>query len=208
MRQASLVLALAIAGCGSSAPASDAGTVPDAVAPSDAPASDVVMVELDTTTGPVVIEVHRSWAPNGVARFLELVESGYYDGNAFFRVVPGFMVQFGISGDPAVSSMWSTRTIPDDPVVGSNTRGVVSFAQTSAPNSRTTQLFISYADNSFLDPMGFAPIGRVVSGMDAIDAINAEYGEMPQQSRILAEGDAYLDATFPNLDAITTARAR
>ncbi len=167
--------------------------------------SGVYTVELATTAGPVVLEVHPEWAPNGAARFAELIEARFYEGATFFRVVPDFVVQFGISGDPSVNATWRSSTITDDPVVESNTRGMVTFAQTAAPNSRTTQLFVNYGDNSFLDSMGFAPFARVTSGMENVDAINAEYGELPDQSRIQAEGDAYLDAQFPNLDRITAA---
>jgi peptidyl-prolyl cis-trans isomerase A (cyclophilin A) len=181
---------------------SDAGPRPDG---GELP-GDVFRVEVMSTAGPFVIELDRAAAPNGVDRFRELVEAEYFDGCRFFRVLPGFVVQFGMNGDPAVNAMWDDRTIPDDPVVGSNTRGTVTFAATSAPNSRTTQLFINFGDNSRLDSMGFAPIGRVISGMEAVDAINAEYGELPQQGRIAAEGNAYLDANFPNLDSIETAR--
>ena len=170
--------------------------------------SSVYTVELATTAGPVVLEVHPEWAPNGAARFAELIEARFYEGATFFRVVPGFVVQFGISGDPSVNATWRTNSITDDPVLESNTRGMVTFAQTSSPNSRTTQLFINFGDNSFLDSMGFAPFARVTSGMENVDAINAEYGELPDQSRIQTEGDAYLDAQFPNLDRITSACLR
>lgn len=169
---------------------------------------DVFEVEFETTAGTFVVQATRAWSPNGVDRFHELVSSGYYDGNKFFRVVPGFVVQFGISGDPAVSATWRDRRIPDDPVVMSNLPYTVSYAKPGSPDSRTTQLFINYADNSALDAMGFSTIGIVTSGTEAVDAINPEYGQTPDQGRIHAEGDAYLDAAFPNLDGIVTARIR
>ena len=206
----------AIAGCGNDTTRGtsdggpgggvDAGTAADSGGSSDGGASgDTYQVQFETSGGTFVVEVHRSWAPNGADRFRELVTSGFYDQCRFFRVVPGFMVQFGISGDPATSAMWSSRSIPDDPVMQSNTRAYVSYAQTAAPNSRTTQLFINFGDNSFLDAMRFAPFGIVTSGMEVVDAIDSEYGEMPMQSRIQSEGNTYLDASFPNLDYVVHA---
>jgi cyclophilin family peptidyl-prolyl cis-trans isomerase len=142
----------------------DTGASGDDGGGTDAPAGgDVFNVEFVTTAGTFVVEADRALAPNGVDRFRELVEAQYYDDCRFFRVVPGFVVQFGMNGDPDVNAMWDRRTIPDDPVVGSNTRGTVTFAATSAPNSRTTQLFINYGNNTFLNSMGFAPIGRLTS---------------------------------------------
>lgn len=191
------------------APASDSMQADTArVDASDASDPSIFVVDFATTAGDFAIEVHPAWAPNGAARFRELVEAGFFDGQRFFRVVPDFIVQWGLSGDPAVTAMWEGRTIADDPVVESNRPGYVSFAQTSDPNSRTTQLFINYADNSFLDAMGFAPFGRVVSGMESVLAINAEYGERPVQSQIVSEGEAYLEANFPRLTTITSARIR
>jgi len=167
-------------------------------------------VELDTTKGPILIDVHTEWAPIGAARFYELVKDGYFTDVAFFRVIPGFMAQVGISGDPAVNAKWRTKTIPDDPVMASNTRGTVTFA-TSGPNSRTTQFFINFGDNSRLDGMGFAPFGKV-QNMAVIDAIYSGYGEGaprgrgPAQNRIQSEGNAYLRESFPKLDYIKSAR--
>jgi peptidyl-prolyl cis-trans isomerase A (cyclophilin A) len=157
-----------------------------------------------------VIEVQRDWAPYGADRFYELVKNGYFDGQRFFRVLSGFMAQFGIHGDPKVSAAWRERRIPDDPVKQSNTRGMVSFA-TAGPNTRTTQVFINYADNSALDGQGFAPFGRVVEGMDAVDRLFAGYGEGaprgrgPDQGRIQGEGEAYLARDFPKLDSVKRA---
>lgn len=162
-------------------------------------------VALDTTRGPIVIEIDPSLAPNGAKRFFELVKARYFDGARFYRVVPGFVVQWGAAADPAVTKKWDV-TIPDDPVKTSNTRGTVSFAATGQPNSRTTHLFINLGDNSRLDAMGFAPIGRVVSGIDAVDQIYSGYGEKPEQSLIAAQGNAYLEREFPKLDYIKTER--
>ncbi len=168
---------------------------------------DSFSVLFETTAGDFTIDVTPDWAPNGAARFAELVDEGFYDGCRFFRVVPGFMVQFGINGDPAVHALWRSSTIPDDSVSESNQRGYVTFAHTGAADSRTTQLFINYGDNGFLDSMVFAPFGVVRDGgMNAVDAINAEYGELPDQASITAEGTTYLDANFPNLDYIVSAR--
>jgi peptidyl-prolyl cis-trans isomerase A (cyclophilin A) len=158
----------------------------------------------DTTAGPFVIEVQRAWAPKGADRFYNLVKNGYFNGNRFFRVVPNFMVQFGIHGDPAINNVWREANIADDPVTQSNKRGYVTFA-TRGPNTRTTQLFINFKDNGGLDRQGFSPFGQVVSGMEAVDKINAAYGEQPDQGRIQTEGNAYLNKAFPKLDYIKTA---
>lgn len=172
-------------------------------------------VVLETTEGEVVIRVHREWAPHGADRFYNLVKAGYYDGCKFFRVIDGFMAQVGMHPDPKVSAAWRAASIPDDPVVKDNTRGMVTFAATAAPNSRTTQIFINYGDNTRLRKHGaFAPFGEVISGMEAVDALYSGYGEGaprgrgPSQGRILAEGNAYLDTSFPELDAIVTARVK
>ncbi len=167
-------------------------------------------VELDTTKGPIVIEVQRDWAPHGADRFHELVQNGYYNDVAFFRVIGGFMAQVGISGDPALNAKWRENRIPDDPVKGSNTRGTVSFA-TSGPNSRTTQFFINFVDNSRLDAMGFSPFGKV-KDMTTVDALYAGYGEGaprgrgPSQALVQSQGNAYLKQNFPNLDYIKSAK--
>lgn len=162
-------------------------------------------VLFQTTKGDFVVRVHPEWAPHGAARFRGLVESGFYDGCRFFRVVPNFMAQFGIHGDPKVQALWRDRTLPDDPVLQSNTKYRITFA-TSGPNSRTTQVFISSKDNSFLDDQGFAPFGEVVEGMANVDAINDEYDEQPDQSQIQSRGNEYLKRSFPNLDFIQSAK--
>jgi peptidyl-prolyl cis-trans isomerase A (cyclophilin A) len=168
-------------------------------------APDVFKANLDTSKGLIVIEVHRDWAPNGADRFYNLVKNGFFDEARFYRVIPGFMAQFGMNGNPAVTKAWDGSAIPDDPVKQSNTRGMVSFAATSAPNSRTTNLFINYGNNARLDASRFAPFGKVVTGMDVADKINAEYREGPQQDQIRAQGNAYLTKSFPKLDYIKTA---
>lgn len=160
---------------------------------------------LDTSKGTVVIEVDRSLAPIGAQRFYELVEAKYFDGARFYRVVPDFVVQWGAAASPAVTSKWNVN-IPDDPVKASNARGTVTFAASSEPNSRTTHLFINLKDNARLDGMGFAPIGRVVSGMNVIDHIYSGYGEKPDQELIGEQGNVYLEKEFPKLDYIKTAR--
>lgn len=176
--------------------------------PSRAP--DQYTVALDTTKGAIVIDVRREWAPNGADRFYELVNEGYFTDVAFFRVIGGFMAQVGISGDPEVNAEWRAKTIPDDPVKASNTRGTVTFA-TSGPNSRTTQFFINFGDNSRLDGMGFAPFGKV-KDMAPVDALYDGYGEGaprgrgPSQGLMQAQGNAYLRESFPELDYIKSAK--
>jgi len=166
-------------------------------------------VKFDTSKGAFVIEVHRDWAPLGADRFYNLVKNGFFDNARFFRVISGFMVQFGINADPAVSAVWRNARIADDPVKVSNKRGMITFA-TAGPNTRTTQLFINYGDNARLDGQGFAPFGQVVSGMNVVDALYPGYGEGapagmgPEQGRVQTEGNAYLTREFPRLDYIKT----
>jgi len=173
-------------------------------------APETYRVKLDTTKGPVVLEVMRAWAPKGADRFYNLVKAGFYNDVAFFRVINGFMAQFGIHGDPAISAKWRNARIPDDPVRQSNLRGFVSFAM-GGPNTRTTQLFINYGDNSRLDRMGFPPFARVIQGMENIDLLYSEYGEGapngggPNQQIVQMKGNEYLRKDFPNLDYIKTA---
>ena len=168
-------------------------------------APNVFKARFDTTAGIFVIEVHADWAPRGADRFYNLVKNGYYEGCRFFRVVPGFVVQFGINGDAAIQRNWTDATIPDDKVTQGNTRGFVTFAKSSEPNSRTTQLFINFADNSRLNRQGFAPFGKVTMGMEVVDKIFSGYGEKPDQDRIEKEGNAYLTKNFPKLDYIKKA---
>jgi peptidyl-prolyl cis-trans isomerase A (cyclophilin A) len=168
-------------------------------------------VKFDTSVGPFVVQVTRAWAPNGADRFYNLVKNGFYDEARFFRAIPNFMVQFGIHADPKVSAVWRNAQIPVDPVKQSNKRGYLTYAMGAKPDTRTTQVFINFRDNSNLDAMGFAPIGQVVSGMDVVDKINTMYGEGaprgkgPDQGRIQAEGNAYLIKSFPKLDYVKTA---
>jgi peptidyl-prolyl cis-trans isomerase A (cyclophilin A) len=174
-------------------------------------APDSFDARFETTKGDFVIRVTRAWAPNGADRFYNLVRNGYYDGVRFFRVIPGFMVQFGIHGDPALNQVWREARIPDDPLKQSNKRGYVTYAM-AGPNTRTSQVFINYVDrNTFLDGQGFPPFGLVTEGMDVVDKLNSEYGEGapsgrgPNQTRIQLEGNAYLAKDFPNLDAVKRA---
>jgi peptidyl-prolyl cis-trans isomerase A (cyclophilin A) len=200
---AALLIAVAlISSCSAKNPADEAA----------APSQFKVLIQ--TTKGNVMIDVTRDWSPRGADRFYTLVKDGYFDGVKFFRVIRSprpFMAQFGINGDPKVTAKWAEANIPDDPVTQSNTRGMVSFA-TSGPNTRSTQLFINYGDNSRLNANGFSPFAKVSSGMEFIDQLYADYGEGqpngpgPDQERIEKEGNSYLEREFPNLDSIKTAR--
>lgn len=172
----------------------------------------VFRARFETTKGPFVIEVHRDWAPLGADRFYNLVRGGFYDGERFFRTVPKFVVQWGISPDPAVNEAWGeTSRIQDDPVKQTNTRGFVTFAK-GGPNTRTTQIYVNMADNSRLDKTGFAPFGSVVTGMDVFEKLYSEYGEIvprgkgPDQKQLREQGEAYLVREFPLLDKIVRAR--
>ena len=173
-------------------------------------ALDVYKVKFDTSQGTFEIEVHRDWAPNGADRFYNLVKNGFYNDTRFFRVIKGFMVQFGINGNPKISQVWRNANIADDPVEESNLRGFVTFA-TAGPNTRTTQVFINYGDNPSLDGQGFAPFGKVISGLDVVQHLYSNYGEGaargegPDQSRVQTEGNAYLQKNFPQLDYIKKA---
>ncbi|HWW36845.1 MAG TPA: peptidylprolyl isomerase [Xanthobacteraceae bacterium] len=203
IRIASLLLALTVA-----APAYSQSLGNPAALKEQAP--PVYKVEFDTSKGPFVVEVHRDWAPNGADRFYNLVKNGFYDNTRFFRVIEGFMAQFGVNGDPKVSAVWRESRIKDDPVKVSNKRTFVTFA-TAGPNTRTTQIFISYGDNSNLDSQGFSPFGQVVSGMKVVDSLYSGYGEGapggrgPNQTRVQSEGNAYLASSFPNLDYVKKA---
>lgn len=173
----------------------------------DERAPDEFRVTLETTEGDVVIQVHRDWAPLGADRFYNLATAGFYDDSRIYRIVPGFMAQFGLNADPYVNQAWKNEVLVDDPVVESNTRGRVAFAK-GGVHSRTTEVFISYKDNSALDEEGFAPFGEVVEGMDVADAFYGEYGDGPPrgdgpyQAMAQARGNAYLDEEFPELTRI------
>lgn len=175
------------------------------------PAPDSFRVAFQTSEGRFVVQAVRAWAPIGVDRFHYLVRHGYYDRTKFFRNLPGFVAQFGIHGDPEVNAVWKDKRIPDDPVAQSNLPGTLTFA-TAGPNTRTVQLFINKRDNSRLDAMGFAPIGRIVEGFDVVSGLYEGYGEGPprgsgpEQERIEKEGNRYLNRFYPQLDSIITAR--
>jgi peptidyl-prolyl cis-trans isomerase A (cyclophilin A) len=162
-------------------------------------------IKFATSRGDFVVGIVRAQAPHGADRLYDLVQHHYFDGARFYRVVPGFVVQWGYADDPAVSNKWKS-SIPDDPVGASNTRGTVTFAATSEPNSRTSQLFVNYGDNTRLDGMGFAPVGKVLSGMNVVDQLYSGYGESPDQGQIAEAGNGYLVKQFPKLDYIKTAR--
>jgi len=172
---------------------------------SDAPPEGRFVAEFETTVGSFTVAVDRSWAPIGADRFYKLVKDGYYDDAGFFRVVPDFMVQWGLAADPADTAKWDA-SIMDDPVQKSNKRSYVTFAKTGAPNSRSTQIFVNYKDNTFLDSQGFAPFGQVIKGMGVVSKISSAHGESPDQGAATSQGNAYLKANFPKLDYIKTAR--
>lgn len=201
----SCCLTLALYGC-ANVEQSDPPVQSAAAEPGGATA-ETYRVKFETTAGDFMIEVHPDWSPKGAAHFRELVKDGFYTDCAFFRVIPNFMVQFGISGEPSMNTKWED-SIMDDNVVQSNKRGYVTYAKTGAPNSRSTQVFINFGDNSSLDGQGFSPFGIVVDGgMDVVDKINGEYGETPPdaQFRLKSQGNAYLKKAMPNLDYIKKA---
>jgi len=167
-------------------------------------APDSFLVGFSTNRGTLTLVVHRSWAPRGADRFYALVKSGFYDGARFFRVVRGFVVQFGLPADPQVGRTWSSQALADDPVRQPNRRGTLAFAS-AGPNTRTTQVFINQADNLRLDGLGFAPIGRVTERLGIVDSLYAQYGERPSQDSIERRGEAYLARAYPNLDRILSA---
>jgi peptidyl-prolyl cis-trans isomerase A (cyclophilin A) len=164
----------------------------------------VFRARFDNSHDTFIIEVHRDWAPHAADRFYSLVRSGFYDGCFFFRVLPYFMVQFGINGDPRIQAAWRNTTIADDPVKLSNTQGTATFVMTGK-NTRTTQVFINYRDNAFLDAQGFAPFGKVVQGMQAVLGLEGEYRDRPDQKRIEQEGNKYLIREFPRLSIVMRA---
>ena len=205
-----LASALVLATLGPAAAAIDKAKLMDPDSLKGEKAPDTFKAQFETSKGAVVIEVHRDWAPLGADRFYALVKHGYYDGCRFFRVLPGFVAQFGINGDPALNSKWQPARIQDDPVKQSNKRGFLSFA-TGGPNTRTTQVFINFKDNTMLDGMGFSPFGEVVQGMDIVEKLFSGYGEGPprgtgaDQGRLQSEGNAYLEKDFPKFDFVKTA---
>jgi peptidyl-prolyl cis-trans isomerase A (cyclophilin A) len=207
IRLAATVLTLLIA-----APAFGQGKTSPLANPASltAQAPAIYKVKFDTSKGAFVLEVHRDWAPNGADRFYNLVKNGFYDGDRFFRVISGFMVQFGINGNPKIAARWEDANIPDDPATQSNQPGYITFA-TRGPNTRTTQVFINYGNNRSLDNQGFAPFGRVISGMPVVNALYSDYGEGapqgegPSQGLIQSQGNAYLIKQFPKLDYIKKA---
>jgi peptidyl-prolyl cis-trans isomerase A (cyclophilin A) len=211
------LLALAFAG-GCKAKTDSAAKDSPAPAPAAAPAvaadpvaPDTFQVAMETSKGPVTIEVYRAWAPLGADRFYRLVNEGYFTDVRFFRVLPGFMAQFGMHGDPKINAKWSENKLMDEPVKTSNVRGTLVYAKQSVPNTRSNQFFINFGDNARLDADGFSPIGKVTSGMAAVDKLNGEYGEGPpngtgpDQGQITDKGNAYLKANFPHLDYIKSA---
>jgi len=169
-----------------------------------AKAPDVYEVKFTTTKGDFVVQVNRAWAPVGADRFYNLVKHGFFTGAPFFRVVPGFIIQFGLTPDPAVNRVWQNANIKDDPVTQSNKPGYLTFA-TAGPNTRTTQLFINFGNNTFLDNQGFAPFGQVTSGMDVVKNLYSGYGESPNQGAITSQGKAYIEKNFPKIDSIVSA---
>jgi peptidyl-prolyl cis-trans isomerase A (cyclophilin A) len=178
-------------------------------APSAAPAGpapDSFRVAFETTRGTFVVQANRKWAPLGVDRLHQLVSTAAFDDNAFFRVVPNFIVQFGAVSDPKVNAHWDSLRIPNEPRFARNLRGTMAFAQDNKPDSRAHQLFINLKDNAHLDSMSFVPIGLVVEGMAVVDSINPEYREKPQYHMIATLGNKYLQRMFPKLDYIKTAR--
>jgi peptidyl-prolyl cis-trans isomerase A (cyclophilin A) len=190
-----------LAGCSSAPEPKKEAAAPKPVRTSGAP--DVYKVKFVTSKGPLVIEVHREWAPLGADHFYELVKAGYYNDARFFRVVPKFVAQFGLAATPAMTKQWS-KAIDDDPVGHTNSRGTVAFA-TAGKNSRDTQVFINLRSNQILDDRGFAAFGQVVEGMETVvDKLNSQYGDSPDQDAITRRGNSYLKSTFPRLDYIKT----
>jgi peptidyl-prolyl cis-trans isomerase A (cyclophilin A) len=213
MRRPSLLvlvlLAVLAAGCGGGKGSTSSAPPKALLDPSKltAKAPQLYTATFKTTAGTFVVKVHRTWSPHGADRFYNLVKNGFYDGQKFFRVVPHFVVQFGISPYPDVSQAWETADIPDDPV-GSlhNRRGTVDFAS-AGPGTRTTQIFVNTADNLQLDGAGFTPIGEVSTGMDVVDKLYSGYADAPtqDQAQMTAEGNAYLEKQWPKLDGIESA---
>jgi peptidyl-prolyl cis-trans isomerase A (cyclophilin A) len=208
-----LLIALAAGACAKeqaalqdSAPPAD--PIPAAAAPDPDPvAPDSFKVAFETSVGGFDVMVYRAWSPLGADRFHRLVSEGYFTDTRFFRVMPGFIAQFGMHGDPATNARWKEAKIMDEPVKTPNAKGTIVFAKPSMPaNSRSNQFFINLGDNSgSLDAMGFSPFGKVVRGMDVVEKVYGGYGETPDQGLIGAQGNAYLTASFPKLDYIKSA---
>ena len=193
---ASLAVVITLAACPSNPRSSSDGP------PADVQAPATYQVRMETSKGPIVIDVNRSWAPHGADRFYMLSKRTFYDQARFFRVVPGFVIQFGIHATPEENAKWSQAAIQDDPVTQSNVKGTVSFAS-HGPNSRTTQVFINLGNNTgSLDPQGFAVFGRVSQGMELVEQLYSGYAQTPEQELITLRGNAYLLENFPKLDFI------
>ena len=207
MATALLGAVLVVTAFGGDAPAQTAAQSSKLTDPSQLTetAPDLFRARFETSKGPFVIEVHRGWAPIGADRFYNLVKNGFYDGTRFFRVRPGFMAQFGLNGNPDIQRPWQMAFLRDDPVTQKNQRGFVTFTTEGRPQSRFTQIFINYADNSRLDADGFAPFGQVVSGMDVVDKLFSPGEPQPDQRRILRDGNDYLQKEFPKLDFVKKA---
>ncbi|HNW44392.1 MAG TPA: peptidylprolyl isomerase [Elusimicrobiales bacterium] len=173
-------------------------------------APETFKVKFTTTKGDFTLEVTRAWSPLGADRFYNLVKAGFFSDVAFFRVISGFMVQFGIHGEPEVAAAWRGARIQDDPVKQSNAKGYISYAM-AGPNTRTTQFFINYGNNANLDSMGFSPFGKVTEGMNVVESIYSGYGEGapsgmgPDQGRVQLQGNKYLKAEFPKMDYVKSA---
>jgi cyclophilin family peptidyl-prolyl cis-trans isomerase len=197
-----LCAALLVTGCTSTTERKEAEQKAAPV-PEKKAEAEVVKVRLSTTKGEILLAVHPDWAPLGAARFLELVKAKYFDNSAFFRVVPNFVIQFGLAADPAVTKKWD-KPFKDDPVIRTNRVGSLSFA-TAGPNTRTTQIFINLRSNQMLDSQGFAPFAEITEGMPVVEKIFAGHGELPDQEQITKRGNAYLKDKFPNLDYIRSA---
>ena len=206
MRRFSLLscVLLLLAGCSKAPEPARKAEAEAPAAKEQPPAQGTYRVRFETSKGPIVVEVHPEWAPIGAKRFEELVKAGYFDGARFFRVVPNFVVQFGLAANPALTKKWD-KQIKDDAVAHTNSLGTLSFA-TMGPETRTTQIFINLRSNQSLDSQGFAPFANVVEGMEIVQKFHSAYGERPDQQAITRRGNAYLQQNFPNLDYIKTAK--
>ncbi len=208
MRLLPLVALAVLSGC--AAQTNSGATAPEPALPTYTPGviPDSFVVRMNTSKGEVDAIIRSSWAPLGAAQFYDAVSTGYYDGARFFRSIRGFVTQFGLAADPAVTAQWQNKRIADDSVRQSNRRGTLVFAS-GGPGTRTTQMFVNLRDNARLDGLGFPPIGEIIRGIDAVDSLYTGYGDgpnAPQQNRITSEGEAYLAANFPLLDRIITAK--